>query len=90
MLYHIQGLTFQTLLVCNEFPPLVVTFSTCRIFTALSILDLSTSLSRLLQQASLVIVRVRMLEIPAAVLLQEQRRSPALGAPSPSFTQASA
>jgi hypothetical protein len=61
----------------------VVTFSTCHIFAALSILDLSTSLSRLLQQASLVIVQVQMLEIPAAVLLQEQRRSLALGATPP-------
>jgi hypothetical protein len=76
MLYRVQGSTFRTLLVRNEFPPLVVTFSTCHIFAALLILDLSTSLSRLLQQASLVIIRVRMLEILAAVLLQEQQRSP--------------
>ena len=68
MLYRVRGSTFQTLLVRNEFP-LVVTFSTCHIFAALSILNLSTSLSRLLQQALLVIVRVRMLEILAAVLL---------------------
>jgi hypothetical protein len=83
MLYRVRGSTFRTLSVRNEFPPLVVTFSTCHIFAALSILDLSTSLSHLLQQASLVIVRVRMLEIPAAVLLQEQRRSPALRATPP-------
>jgi len=82
MLYRMRGSTFRTLSVCNEFPPLVVTISTCHIFAALSILNLSTSLSRLLQ-ASLVIVRVRMLEIPAAVLLQEQRRSPALRATPP-------
>jgi hypothetical protein len=82
MLYRVRGSTFRTLSVCNEFP-LVVTFSTCHIFAALSILDLSTSLLRLLQQALLMIVRVRILEIPAAVLLQEQQRSPALGATPP-------
>jgi hypothetical protein len=89
MLYRVRGSTFRTLLVRNEFPPLVVTFSACHIFATLSILDLSTSLSRLLQQASLVIVWGRMLEIPAIVLLQEQRRSPALKATPPPLLHAS-
>jgi hypothetical protein len=35
MLYRVRGSTFRTLLVRNEFPPLVVTFSTCHIFAAL-------------------------------------------------------
>ena len=78
MLYRVRGRRFEPSqsvtfnLSKSEFPPLVVTFSTCCVFAALSILDLSTSLSRLLQQVSLVVVQVRMLEIPAAVLLQKQ------------------
>jgi hypothetical protein len=52
------------------------------LFAALSILDPSLSSLPLLQRASLVIVRGRMPGIPAAVLLQEQRRSPGLGVTS--------
>jgi hypothetical protein len=89
MLYRVRGSTFRTLLVCNLQPLRIriPSFSGNLLYLphlrCSSILDLSTSLSRLLQQASLVIVRVRMLEIPAVVLLQEQRRSPALRATPP-------
>jgi hypothetical protein len=90
MQYRVRESVFRTLSV-HDFsnPPnpeflLAGPFDLLRISFAalLSIFDLSLSSLPLLQRASLVIVRGRMSGIPAAALLQKQRRSPGLGVTS--------